>query len=435
MVRLRELASAFAPLPNARRIFLRGAGTTENHLAPLDGLRALALIWVICCHAGWYAWFAVPPSRYALMLYSPWLLFFWRGDFAVEIFFVMSGFLIGGLITDEHRATGRVRVGLFYVRRLFRLWPALVVAALLEWAMLEPPPTIEHEVWPTIFYVQNFLPIITIRMGWAWSLAIEEQFYLLVPWLLALLRRAQAAIGGARLGRLDPTLVGLSVLAVVMMVVIAAVVVANDMHAEDTEIALNRSFFEWGHDYDILYSKPWMRAGPLLVGLACSRLWRIEGFAARLGKSGLWGTLGLVVAFALGLASMHWPLFAGLPRPLEVLYLASYRTVFGLVVGYGMMLVLSPHPVGAALGRFLSAPIFYPMAQLAYCAYLLNPIVATRVHLWLVTWVPDIILNPFPWFAAFDIPLTLAAALVLSLAVERPFMELRRVLAAAPKRH
>ena len=79
-----QVRAAFAPIPNLRRLFLRKAGTGAHHLAPLDGLRALALLWVIFCHAGWYAWFVLPLETYGELLFAPWMLFFWRGDFAVD---------------------------------------------------------------------------------------------------------------------------------------------------------------------------------------------------------------------------------------------------------------------------------------------------------------------------------------------------------------
>ncbi len=249
-----------------------------------------------------------------------------------------------------------------------------------------------------------------------------------MPWLLGGLRRLEERLRGTALGRVDPALLGLSALALALMGVIAAVVVVSDMHPADSEVTFNRAEDLWARGYDILYSKPWMRAGPIIVGLGCARLWRVEGFVARLGRSGWVGTVLLVLAFLVGFACMHWPLFEGAPRVIEVLYLSSYRTLFGVVVGYGMLLVLSPHPVGAALGRFLSWPIFYPMAQLAYCAYLLNPVVAVRAHAWLVQ-IPGVVENSFPYFAAVDLVGTFAAAILLSVLVERPFMELRKVLA------
>jgi peptidoglycan/LPS O-acetylase OafA/YrhL len=423
-----DVLRAFSPVENLRRIFFRGGSVGEKHLAPLDGLRGLALLWVLLVHVGWYGWFSFAPGVYPALLGARWMLPIWRGDFAVEVFFVMSGFLIGGLITDERDQRGKVNVGLFYARRLLRLWPALVVGVLVERALLGGHAA--HELWPNILYVNNLFPILSIRMGWTWSLAIEEQFYIVVPWLLlglATLGVRGRAMQKLPVGRDDAMLKGLGALMAVMVAVVAAVVVVHDMHVEDSEVALNRAMPLWARGYDVLYSKPWMRAGPLLVGLLTSRLYRIGGFMARLGQTGWKGTLGLVLAFVVGFLSMHWPLFQGAPRPLEVLYLASYRTVFGLAVGYGMLLVLSPHPVGAALGRLLSAPILFPLAQLAYCTYLMNPIVSTLTHAAVGPSLPSAG-AAFAVLAILDVPLSLAAGLTLSVLVERPFMELRRVL-------
>jgi peptidoglycan/LPS O-acetylase OafA/YrhL len=92
-----------------------------------------------------------------------------------------------------------------------------------------------------------------------------------------------------------------------------------------------------------------------------------------------------------------------------------------------MLLVLSKHPLGAALGRFLSWPIFYPMANLAYCAYLLNPVAAMRAHAVLAP-MASTAAEAYWLFAAADLVLTFSGAVLLSVIVERPFMELRRVL-------
>lgn len=426
MVGRRDIVSALAVGPNLRRLFLRKAGAGESHLAPLDGLRALALLWVILTHSGWFAWFALPRPRYVALLLAPWMVPFWRGDFAVEVFFVMSAFLIGGLITDERTRTGKVRIGAFYARRLLRLWPALVAAALFDYFFGAAPA--RYAVWPNVLYVNNLLPIATVGMGWTWSLAIEEQFYLTVPWLLGGLHRLELRVRGAA-SRVDPVILGLVLLGVVQACVIAWIVVSEDLHPADSEVVVNRPFLAWRHGYDLLYSKPWMRFGPLLSGLGCARLWRRPGFMAWLGQTGARGTIALVLAFLVGFTAMHWPMFQHAPRLVQVLYLSTYRTVFGLVCGYGMLLVLSKHPVGAALGRFLSRPIFFPLAQLAYCAYLVNPVVANTTHHWLGPSLASATpMTAFLTFVGFDVPGTFACAIVLSLVAERPFMELRKVL-------
>ena len=57
-----DVLRAFSPVENLRRVFFRGGSVGEKHLAPLDGLRGLALIWVLLVHVGWYGWFSFAPG-------------------------------------------------------------------------------------------------------------------------------------------------------------------------------------------------------------------------------------------------------------------------------------------------------------------------------------------------------------------------------------
>ncbi|MBI4951622.1 MAG: acyltransferase [Myxococcales bacterium] len=399
---------AFSLRRNLRLLFVPPAG----HLGPLDGLRALSILWVVVFHAAWYAGRHVPFETYAGLVTSPWMLPVWRGDFAVDVFFVLSGFLIAGLLIDERAGTGRLRLPLFYVRRLVRLWPALVVAVGVEVLVFDDNSSM---VWANLLYVSNFVPILQAAMGWTWSLAIEEQFYLLCPWL----------VGGLALLRGSARPVAFALVVVALAGVAAWVVVDGGFTVHDAEIVINRDFFRWAVGYDHLYSKPWMRAGPLLMGVAAAYVYRRPGAMAALARRRALALVGLAVALAVALVAMHWPLFAGGPRALEVAYLASYRTIFGASVAYGILFSVSQHPVGRALGRVLSSRLLYPFGQLAYSAYLLNPIATNLVQEALAPLVWERGVPPMPLFLPFDLVVTFVAAAVLHLFVERPFMELR----------
>jgi len=111
----------------------------------------------------------------------------------VDLFFVLSGFLIGGIILDNGKYSNFYSV--FYVRRACRILPLYIVllltlamaSALLPWredtalyALLHP-----ISVWPHLLFIQNLVPASgNIWTGNTWSLAIEEQFYILSPFLL-----------------------------------------------------------------------------------------------------------------------------------------------------------------------------------------------------------------------------------------------------------
>jgi peptidoglycan/LPS O-acetylase OafA/YrhL len=150
------------------------------HLAGLDALRAVAVLLVLIDHSG------LTNFGTLRVLY---------GGLGVEIFFVLSGFLITWLLLGEADRHGRIDLGAFYWRRATRLLPAmvvyLVVGALLLLAMGKPLP------WAAItayaLYAMNYYQGLTGAephyLSHAWSLAVEEQFYLLWPALLIVLLR------------------------------------------------------------------------------------------------------------------------------------------------------------------------------------------------------------------------------------------------------
>jgi peptidoglycan/LPS O-acetylase OafA/YrhL len=146
----------------------------------LDGLRAVAVSLVIGYHASG-----------ALG----------NGYLGVDVFFVLSGFLITSLLLREQDATGRIDIGAFYLRRVLRLYPALVVVCV---AVTAAALVLNHHVrdvvlgaLTSLLYVANVWEYSgheTYLLQHTWTLALEEQFYLVWPILLiAALRRHSAA--------------------------------------------------------------------------------------------------------------------------------------------------------------------------------------------------------------------------------------------------
>jgi peptidoglycan/LPS O-acetylase OafA/YrhL len=140
-----------------------------GHRPALDGLRALAILLVVTSHL-------LPDEAYGS-----------GGPAGVTVFFVLSGFLITSLLLEEHDRTGRVSLSGFYTRRARRLLPALAAVlcfvAVLYVAYGEPL----RRLIPVVFYVANWpraegqnIPL----LGHTWSLAIEEQFYIIWPLVL-----------------------------------------------------------------------------------------------------------------------------------------------------------------------------------------------------------------------------------------------------------
>jgi peptidoglycan/LPS O-acetylase OafA/YrhL len=148
-----------------------------RYLPQLDGLRAVAVMLVIATHIG------LIPGGYI----------------GVDVFFVLSGFLITSILMRE-REDGRWSIRRFYVRRIRRLYPALLLMLLLTlpFERLLVPGSLPHRlivVSLAATYLANFgNGAHTVWMGGlahTWSLAVEEQFYLVWPMLLLWVRRYQ----------------------------------------------------------------------------------------------------------------------------------------------------------------------------------------------------------------------------------------------------
>lgn len=151
----------------------------------LEGLRGVAILLVLACHM------AIPGAR--------------AGFIGVDVFFVLSGFLITGLLIDEHERTGRIQLGAFYARRARRILPAaavVLVATLLTATIVMSPldlALIARDGLAAGLSVANihfalsatdyFAPIEPSPMLHYWSLSVEEQFYLFWPALLMVAMR------------------------------------------------------------------------------------------------------------------------------------------------------------------------------------------------------------------------------------------------------
>jgi peptidoglycan/LPS O-acetylase OafA/YrhL len=112
---------------------------------------------------------------------------FWRqiGWTGVDLFFALSGFLVGGLLFAEFRQSGQLRITRFYIRRGFKIWPSyllfLAVVTFIPYSVLQLPRPRTWLVWPNWLHLQNYFGSMHQH---TWSLAVEEHFYLLLPLLL-----------------------------------------------------------------------------------------------------------------------------------------------------------------------------------------------------------------------------------------------------------
>jgi len=163
-----------------------------TRIPSLDGLRALSIFLVVSLHTlqrysihhpvsvGWYALF--------------------NGAYGVQIFFVISGFLITGLLLKEQRKRGSISLGGFYLRRAFRILPPLYfyIGFILLMGWIGHLALNRTDVFSSLFFFHNFASAGQSSM-WSlehlWSISVEEQFYLVWPLILFLCMRRRGIAG------------------------------------------------------------------------------------------------------------------------------------------------------------------------------------------------------------------------------------------------
>jgi peptidoglycan/LPS O-acetylase OafA/YrhL len=142
----------------------------------LDGLRAISIVFVLVAHLSGTSHFPLHLNFSTSRL----------GEFGVRVFFVISGFLITSILLAELGRKGDISLRRFYFRRALRLFPAayfftLVIAIL---AMHHVIRLERGDLTFAITYTMNYHPVGSWSVGHLWSLAIEEQFYILWPAIL-----------------------------------------------------------------------------------------------------------------------------------------------------------------------------------------------------------------------------------------------------------
>jgi len=279
----------------------------RGHLLALDGIRGLAILMVIGSHAF--------ESNYATR--GPWLYAVGRllyyGLFGVDLFFVLSGFLITGILFDSLGDDGYFRK--FYARRTLRIFP-LYYGVLAVCFLLTRPLHLHWGSmgWLLVFYLQNlhpkeimsFSPGDYIQLYHFWSLAVEEQFYLIWPAVVFLVR-------GKR--RLMVTMVA----------------------GSGAALLLRLGLLAAGASGFVVHVTMVCRADSLLLGGALALLYRSKRWA-QVQKVAPWGFLGAAV---ITVASIEWlkPILA--PYPLYSVLWGNGLSYSVLAIGFAWLIAWS----------------------------------------------------------------------------------------------
>jgi peptidoglycan/LPS O-acetylase OafA/YrhL len=314
------------------------------------------------------------------------------GWIGVDLFFVLSGYLIGGqLLAPIARGEG-IKLGRFFARRALRILPAYLVVLAIYFLL---PSWGEYPqmfpLWKFLLSVQN----IGLRGGTAfshaWSLAVEDQFYLILPFVLLLVIRSR------RLAVVIPCAIVLAGLALRWFLAFR--------NLGDGGVSF-RGFQTW------IYYATWTRLDPLVLGVALAA---IEKF-----RPGWWQRL-------TNLAPLLW--LPGLALIVSGLYLGESDTITVtacvwqfLLIAFGMAALLVCAVSPRLPFRRIKVPGAAFIASVAYSAYLIQKLVIHFVAQFCTN--RGIALTSVPALIGVELCVYLAAT-ILFLAIERPFLQLR----------
>ncbi|MEY3558684.1 MAG: hypothetical protein RL374_1390 [Actinomycetota bacterium] len=338
-------------------------GPVVPYVPALDGLRALAVIAVIVYHAN-HQWLG-------------------GGFLGVEVFFVISGYLITLLLIAERERSGTVSLGNFWMRRARRLLPALftlllgttVYCALFDRDRLG---MLRGDVVGGLLYVSNWFQIwsgssYTSAFAFAplrhlWSLAVEEQYYIVWPLIMFVLLR--------RIRPKTLPILGLVFTALAVAIAIATAMIYRSGPIDTFETTPEQFMSIFGHRVvriDFLYLGTITRASGLLLGAALATMWR--PWALRRGRAGSNANgldlAGVIALVALGFMCWKFREVVDVADVGMTGYDLLYRGGF-IAVGIATVVAIATvtHP-RSRLGKYvIGTPLLVWLGKRSYGLYL-----------------------------------------------------------------
>lgn len=426
-----QLATSFSAYTNGRRLmtFTSGPDTVEC----LDGIRALAMAWVLLGHA----------FTSEISWSNPIDTFLWSGSwqalwvvgahYTVDTFFTLSGFLVVYNTVGKVNTKGLLKnLHLFYLNRLLRMFPLLSAAVLLEASYLNrmtdgPNWTLVADTvqrcraawWSTMLHIQNYMNPRTTCIGQSWYLAIDVQLHMLSPLILVWVLWGKRKIAWTALS------IGLvSVLA-----------------ASTTYIFINKFppvMIAAGREHEMMtylvyyYVNTLTRAPPFLVGMAF-------GYAVRVSKIKLTG-IPVIIFWTLFFTLTTYLMYFNLPinradwdnQVVTSFYNSFFRSFWAFAVG--CLIYACMNGFAGPINWLLSLQVWKLHSRLSYAMYLFHYMLMLALN---YTAIGPIYFSPglvtFKFLAHYS--LCLAVSFLMTLLIDAPFSTIfKRMLGGGVKK-
>jgi len=363
----------------------------------LDILRAIAVVLVLGRHDGGHG-----PAF--------WKFVGWAG---VDLFFVLSGFLISGLLFSEYKKTGGINWKRFFIRRGFKIYPAFyaMIFATFLWQIVKHQDIRWKPYLPEVFFYQSYQP--DRLWGHTWSLAVEEHFYIFLPLLLLVILKFQRKGNSADPFRIIPS---------VWMVLAASCFLQR--------LFLAQTFADVRLSWASILFPTHLRLDGLFFGVLLGYLHHFHAPAMRQMTTRRSYRIVLFLASALLVSTCLF-------FPAESVFMLSFGLT-ALYLEFGGILVLILYSDPGELGRL---PRWLKQSKLgdlaayigmySYSIYLWHGMVSQHYQGLLQMVWPNLGVSALFWSYILT---SLAAGIALSLLIEYPALHVRDRLFPSPER-
>lgn len=377
----------------------------DNRYPSLHGLRVIAIVSVVQFHVTW-----IFAGEQGIRIDQDFTVSSLTVFFGMDLFFILSGFLIGSILLRSLDTKGTQNLRRFYLRRVARTFPSyyvvLVFLALTTALTAEQKANLPYE----FIYATNFMPLARekILMFWGWSLALEEQFYLTVPILFFVLHRLKS--DRARLGLLGALWAS--------ALVVRLAIYLRGRPWDDFLL------------YDTLYFRPHTRFDTLICGIILAYVHNRFGdrITQWLKKPFHRALLSMVSLTCLWLLVQPW-VFG--KAEVQLVHVFAWGSVTS-VMYFCWLLMLLHGDQETLLVKSLSHPIYRRIATLGYGVYLVHIPICDQI---IVPLARKLEAAKVPMAIIWPLSLTalmlgsLALAYVMHVVIEKPSLRIRERIA------
>ncbi|XP_043217996.1 nose resistant to fluoxetine protein 6-like [Amphibalanus amphitrite] len=420
---------AFSLYTNTKKLL--DTSTSKGTLRCIHGIRFFSMTWVLLGHAAsqitsYDQNFFVALDWFKTVAFQV----IDNATLSVDTFYLLSGVVLAYSFCGAYEKRRKFNVFMFYLHRYLRLTPPMAIMVAINatifvyfgsgplWPrMVEPQQDIcQKDWWRNLLYIQNFTPIEEECLAQTWYLATDMQMFLVSP--VILLPLVWKPLWGALwLGFLTVAFLSLRI------------AIWSTKNLPPTLFSFNVPDVEAAEEMVTQYAYPWMRCTVWLTGIGLGYLLhRLRGRQITL-KPWLWLS-GWVAAFAIGISvifgmigyQMPWQEFS---KAVAVSYGGLNRTAWGVAVGWVIFACVTGY--GGPINTFLSYPGFIPLSRLTYAGYLIHINVLTLVDGSVKSTV-YVDSYRFTYHLLAHVVVSFAAAMLLSLTFEVPFINLEKIM-------